>query len=235
MREGSGPLALHSKAPSHSARVQTRIKALDRSGPCLAVLILQGSGAKDPAAFAAAIAKARSVCDAGMAVGLEMNTVDIGGGYVSCGTAGVHGDKPGCCGYRLQTSYLKHSLGGCMIEPLIFTVCRMPATLAQLLRDNLLQNLHTPGLSVWRRCIARWPGWRRLGDCSPGGHQQSAGNTLPSAKYSCHRRARAVHGAGRCHHRVCNQWRAAAARPGACAQRACGEFHNVSQQDSVTY
>ena len=52
--------------------------------------LLQGSGAKDPAAFAAAIAKARSVCDAGLALGFDMNTVDIGGGYVSCGAPGAH-------------------------------------------------------------------------------------------------------------------------------------------------
>ena len=50
---------------------------------------LQGSGAKDPAAFAAAIAKAHAVCDAGTALGFDMNTVDIGGGYVSCAEPGV--------------------------------------------------------------------------------------------------------------------------------------------------
>jgi diaminopimelate decarboxylase len=56
--------------------------------PCS--LLLQGSGAKDPAAFAAAIAKARSVSDAGLALGFDMNTVDIGGGYISCAAPGAH-------------------------------------------------------------------------------------------------------------------------------------------------
>ena len=76
------------------ARVQTWIKALyERSSKCPAVWLLQGSGAKDPAAFAAAIAKARSVCDAGLALGFDMNTVDIGGGYVSCAAPGAHVDR----------------------------------------------------------------------------------------------------------------------------------------------
>lgn len=49
---------------------------------------LQGSGAKVPAAFATAIAKARTVCNAGAALGFDMRTLDIGGGYVSCGEPG---------------------------------------------------------------------------------------------------------------------------------------------------
>lgn len=70
--------------------MQTWIKGLNRSGPRPAVWLPQGSGAKDPAAFAVAIAKARSVCDAGLALGFDMNTVDIGGGYISCAAPGAH-------------------------------------------------------------------------------------------------------------------------------------------------
>lgn len=49
---------------------------------------LQGSGAKNSAAFAAAISQARLVCDAGATLGFAMKTVDLGGGFVS--NAGEH-------------------------------------------------------------------------------------------------------------------------------------------------
>lgn len=42
-----------------------------------------GSGAKNPAAFTAAIQSARHVFDLGLALGFEMDTLDLGGGF--CG------------------------------------------------------------------------------------------------------------------------------------------------------
>ena len=51
--------------------------------------LLQGSGAKNPAAFAAAIGAARRVCDAGVTLGFDMTTVDLGGGFVPCADAGA--------------------------------------------------------------------------------------------------------------------------------------------------
>lgn len=44
-----------------------------------------GSGAKNPAAFTAAIESARHVFDLGLALGFEMDTLDLGGGF--CGGA----------------------------------------------------------------------------------------------------------------------------------------------------
>ena len=42
-----------------------------------------GSGAKNPAAFTAAVQSARRVFDLGLSLGFEMDTLDLGGGF--CG------------------------------------------------------------------------------------------------------------------------------------------------------
>lgn len=78
-------------------------------------LSLQGSGAKDPSAFAVAIAKARIVCNAGAALGFEMRTVDIGGGYVSCGEpGGAHFCCAVLCGCSdLADPTIRHLLPPC--------------------------------------------------------------------------------------------------------------------------